>query len=198
VTVPEVEQLASPDPVTTNWVPIWNMGSGNVPTWSYGTTPPASPADGDLWFLPADATNGVIWMFRYRAASASAYKWEFVGGSALKSIVDADEVTSSAVYADLTPQSFTFIRAGEYDFHWGAITYCSTAATSLGMGLTKAGAAQMDQVITVPMANQGLAMSRMRNLSLAAGDVIRIQYKSSAASGHFASRYCYVTPVRVS
>jgi hypothetical protein len=52
---------------------------------TYSTTPPSSPVDGDLWVLPADATNGVMWTFRYRPASPHAYKWEFVGGLALRS-----------------------------------------------------------------------------------------------------------------
>jgi len=46
---------------------------------------PVLPYDGQEIYYIADATNGVIWHLRYRAASASAYKWEFLGGSFLDS-----------------------------------------------------------------------------------------------------------------
>lgn len=42
---------------------------------------PVSPTDGQVIYYEADATNGVIWQLRYRSASASSYKWEYVGGS---------------------------------------------------------------------------------------------------------------------
>ena len=47
------------------------------------TSLPATPADGQEVYYVADAANGVLWHLRYNAASASAYKWEFVGGSPL-------------------------------------------------------------------------------------------------------------------
>ncbi len=47
------------------------------------TWPPLNPVDGQEVYYIADATNGVVWRFRYRAASGSSYKWEFVGGSPL-------------------------------------------------------------------------------------------------------------------
>src|SRR4051812_22380129 len=49
------------------------------------TSLPVSPVDGQEVYYVADATNGVLWHLRYNAASASAYKWEFVGGSPLES-----------------------------------------------------------------------------------------------------------------
>jgi hypothetical protein len=44
------------------------------------TSLPSSPYDGQEIYYVADATAGVIWHLRYNASSASAYKWEFVGG----------------------------------------------------------------------------------------------------------------------
>jgi hypothetical protein len=46
---------------------------------------PVSPVDAQEIYYLADSTNGVIWHLRYRAASASAYKWEWVGGGFLRS-----------------------------------------------------------------------------------------------------------------
>lgn len=40
--------------------------------------------DGSEVTYIADATNGVVWRFKYRATSASAFKWEFVGGNPLR------------------------------------------------------------------------------------------------------------------
>lgn len=45
------------------------------------TSLPSSPYDGQEISYLADAANAVIWRFRYKAASASAYKWEFIGGT---------------------------------------------------------------------------------------------------------------------
>lgn len=45
-----------------------------------GTTLPASPVDGQSYYYIADATNGVVWHMRYRAANTD---WEFVGGPPL-------------------------------------------------------------------------------------------------------------------
>ena len=61
----------------TSAAPVpWPLASGSA---SYGTSPPANPVDGQIWMLPLD--TGVVWQFRYNATSASAYKWEFIGGS---------------------------------------------------------------------------------------------------------------------
>ena len=45
------------------------------------TSMPTTPYEGQEVYYVADATNGVMWRFRYRGASPSPYKWEFVGGS---------------------------------------------------------------------------------------------------------------------
>jgi hypothetical protein len=44
------------------------------------TTLPATPYDGQLANLTVDTVLGVSWQLRYNAASASTFKWEFVGG----------------------------------------------------------------------------------------------------------------------
>jgi hypothetical protein len=49
------------------------------------TALPASPVDGQECDYLADAANGVVWHLKYRAASASAHKWELVGGAELES-----------------------------------------------------------------------------------------------------------------
>jgi hypothetical protein len=58
----------------------------------------------------------VQWELVYRAASASAYKWEFVGGPPLYNGVDTQESTASVAFVALaTPgPSPTVPRAGDY------------------------------------------------------------------------------------
>lgn len=56
---------------------------------------PGSPTDGQEIYLLVDGANGIIWHLRYRAASASAYKWEYLGGVPL---------TAFSVAGDLGPQ----------------------------------------------------------------------------------------------
>jgi hypothetical protein len=52
---------------------------------NYGTTLPAGPVDGQEAILVDSLTNPTYqWRFRYNAGSALAYKWEFIGGTALR------------------------------------------------------------------------------------------------------------------
>lgn len=92
----------------------WRKASGT----SFVTTLPSSPVDGQEIYYQADGTNGVIWHLRYRAASASTYKWELVGGPPLMSQVLGDNfagtITANAWVAIGTDPSITAPLAGEY------------------------------------------------------------------------------------
>jgi hypothetical protein len=61
----------------TAWVPLNAAAPGISGAF------PSTPYDGQEVAVVIDATAGVCWRFKYRAASASAYKWEFVGGPPL-------------------------------------------------------------------------------------------------------------------
>jgi hypothetical protein len=76
---------------------IWNGAAWSAlgGTSTLVTSLPSSPVDGQVIDYVADATNGVVWRFRYRSASASAYKWEFIGGGNLDSYVAAQQSTSA-------------------------------------------------------------------------------------------------------
>src|SRR4051794_40571617 len=82
------------------------------------TALPASPYNGQIVDYLADATNGVVWRLRYRSASASAYKWEFVGGAPLRAYIAAQETVAwNAGYpnpATVGP-TVTVPVAGDYD-----------------------------------------------------------------------------------
>lgn len=86
------------------------------------TSLPTSPDDGqELRFL-ADATNGVIWNLRYRAASASTYKWEFIGGQRLRALNSGAHLnfstTGVGTYAAVTNgPTLAVPLAGDYAFN---------------------------------------------------------------------------------
>lgn len=69
------------EPVAEGAQAIRNLAEAVAP--ALVSTLPASPYDGQEVFYLADAAAGVVWHLCYRAASPSAYKWEFVGGASL-------------------------------------------------------------------------------------------------------------------
>lgn len=77
------------------------------------STLPSNPVDGQEVLYLASDTNGVTWRLRYRAASTSAYKWEFVGGPPLTARSTASEGTIGGLAWHATPV-LTIPRAGEY------------------------------------------------------------------------------------
>ena len=95
------------------------------------TSLPASPVDGSEVYYLADATNGVVWHLRYRAASTSPYKWERIGGAPLWAANYAQALGSPAAigvnYALPGTPSLVIPLAGDYlmDFSissWGKET----------------------------------------------------------------------------
>lgn len=121
------------------------------------TALPGSPYDGQIVHFTADATNGVIWTFRYRAASSSPYKWEFVGGPPLFQEVSAqgslaynaaaNQLTLSGSSTGPTITLPTLPSGGDFDVTITALTFpqvITTGPTSTQMayylGSTQPGA----------------------------------------------------------
>jgi hypothetical protein len=97
------------------------FGAGALTPVTYGTTLPASPADGQEAILVDSLTAPTYqWRFRYNAARATN-KWEFIGGAPASAYVATAEATSSTSYVALaTPgPSITVPRAGIYDVRIG-------------------------------------------------------------------------------
>jgi len=82
----------------------------------YGTTLPASPADGDEYVLVDSTSNPTYqWRFRYNAGSTSSYKWEFIGGSSLVSGPFSAAFTASvSTWWNPTSCVTPNLRAGQY------------------------------------------------------------------------------------
>ena len=167
---------------------------------------PASPVSGQEISYLADATNGVVWRLKYRSASASVYKWEFIGGPPLFAEVTANEATSSTTYVALATAGpvVTLPLAGDYDVAVGAQIISGAAAgavasMSYDIGATaavQADAAELSSTFTGGDRIQGNVMRERRKTGLAAV-ALTAKYRTSAANGTFNSRWMRVTPVRV-
>jgi microcystin-dependent protein len=204
-TVPVYEQAGTPSDTTVGaiWIdtddvaPIY-MGSPLV------TSLPSNPVDGQEVHYLADAANGVIWHLRYRAASTSAYKWEFLGGSPLIHQIDTDEGGTTTAYADFAtvgPQLTTPL-AGDYVAEYGALSY-QTVASVDNYYTPKLGGAATNDVDTALATFTGTSklvvhQRKRRFNALAASTLVKMQFKmSSANAGSFRNRWLTITPVRV-
>lgn len=185
------------------WIPASRSGVQRV------TALPATPADGDEVYYEIDATNGIYWHFRYRAASGSAHKWEFVGGAPLYAEVDTIETTGSAAFMDIATvgPSITVPRAGEYCLAYGAAMFYSSG----GPGLAHMNAApRMGSIAPSDIdslrskASQAEtkldSLSRTRIKTAAAGDVVKLQYRTDGAgvTANFGYRWLSILPIRIS
>lgn len=172
----------------------------------YVTALPSAPYDGQEVHYAADATNGIIWHLRYRSASSSSYKWEYVGGPALSSEVSAGESTTSTTFAALATAgpSVTVPLAGDYVVAIGAKGYMSPADIQEGVmsfDIGGTGAVDADGLsITHPTTSsvKGSTSSRLRTkTAIAASTSLVAKYRTSAGTFYFESRTMYVTPRRV-
>lgn len=181
---------------------VWeDIGSGAAGV-TYGTTPPASPVEGQLWLLPADASKGVMWMLRYRSGSASTYKWEFVGGTPLYlEVLTNDALGSSGTWV-VDTNVLTAPRAGEYRVSFGY--YCAASGAStiycgvLVSGATTPGSATQTGA-TVSQSGVTANGAKLEiPLTLAASDTVHLAYNGSAATNTVGNRHITLRPIRLS
>ena len=106
----------------------WRKASGTA----FVTALPTSPVDGQEVYYQADGTNGVIWHLRYRAASSSANKWEFVGGSALGvTNTNLGALAIGTTPIELTGQRVVLPLAGTYVLSANAAALAATIQHTL-------------------------------------------------------------------
>lgn len=171
------------------------------------TVLPGAPVDGAEVFLLADSANGVLWHLRYRASSASAYKWEYVGGSAMSVEILTNEATASAAYVDLAtagPQVIVPV-AGDYEMSFGAFFWRAwpvAAVSGMALKLGAAVASDNEGIFAATMADaasavQGGSHARTMRRTLTAGLNVRAQYNSSVGTANFGRRFLHVRPARV-
>lgn len=162
---------------------------------------PREPLDGDEIFYLADATNGVTWRFRYRAGSSSTYKWEFIGGSQLRSVVETSESTSSGAYTDLATvgPSVTVPFAGDYDVYTSCELSGTNAAGLMSYSIGSTAAVDADMIISsISNEAQTMSVSRVKRQSgLTASTALVSKYRTSGVAVSFLRRVIGVTPVRI-
>lgn len=181
------------------------VGAFTPPT--YGTTLPASPADGQQAILVDSTTSPTYqWLFRYNNGSSNTDKWEFVGGTSPGATVATSETTASVSYVDLATAgpSVTVPRAGVYEVRFGNDVQNGTASQDNFSTIKIGAAAGSDSNSLRGLANgtggsNVFHTSRTRILTgVAASDVLKMQYRVSGGTGAFVNRWLTVTPVRVS
>lgn len=179
-------------------------GMPRITTSAISGGPPPSPADGDIWIATNVDANGTRWQFQYNAASASAYKWECIGGAATFSEVLTFEQTASLAYIDLATvgPSVAVARAGEYlisvfvDMVNNTVGKGAKAAAKIGAAATSdSDSAAVDAASGV---NSGGSMSTTVRRAVVAGDLVKVQYRVDGGQGSFLYRRLLVQPVRVS
>jgi hypothetical protein len=175
------------------------------PTIPFVSALPGAPTDGQVCAYVADATNGIVWYLQYRAADASAYKWNVLGGGFMYSEVDTLEtiLTTTGAYVDVTtvgPQ-ITVPLAGDYTIQAAALlqnttnTAITIAALKQGAA-TPAGADTMAELVT-PTTGTVLSGRTVRRTSVAASTVFKLQYSTTQGGSSVSRREMLIRPTRV-
>jgi hypothetical protein len=169
------------------------------------TAIPTTGTNGQVIHYLADNTNGVVWALKYRSASASAYKWEYVGGAPLFARVLTVETTASTTYAALTTAgpSIALPLPGDYIVEIGAGSWTGTAATNAYMSYDIGGTAAVDadafRSRQNSAGNTGIAAgSRSERKAALTAVTLTSKYRVDGGTGSWENRWMQVTPVRVS
>lgn len=171
------------------------------------TSLPAAGGDGQLITLQANAAQGINWQFRYRTASASAHKWEFIGGPPLHHEVLAQENTQSYVDWALLSGPYVTLPTGV----GGDFVVDATAAG--WMAAFQGGSNHMEFAVCLNGSAQYAFNLEMPGggityfgthvpITAPDGATIELRYRMNNGSGFntiaVANRSLKVTPVRVS
>lgn len=174
------------------------------------TALPGSPFDGQEVYFLADSANGVFWHLRYRAGSASAYKWEFLGGPEI--LVDGGAVTitttgsNDGTYQVTSPsKAITPPLSGDYMVEIGGVAQESLGssnqsyewAISYAIGATAA--SDTDAAIAgIERNTRDLLIRRKRKTALSNANALTLYAKAEAGNGGPATdMYIMLRPIRV-
>ena len=180
------------------------IGASQLQSAATVTTLPTAPVNGQEVYYVADATNGIVWHLKYRSASASAYKWEFVGGPSLFAEIATNETTASTTYVALATAgpTVTVPLAGDYDVEISLRNLNSGAGLaclrSFSIGATAA--VDADAAVGAPAVGSTdsfCSLRYRRKTALAASTALAAKYRVTGGTGSFITRAMQVTPVRV-
>jgi len=166
------------------------------------TSLPTNPVDGQECYYLADATNGIIFYLRYRAAAPGSYKWEFVGGSPLYAEVLTNESTGSATYTALATAgpAIALPLAGDYIVELGYNgNNMAAQRTYMSYDIGATGAVDADCAMTYGNANASMeaTVARARRKNGLGAVTLTAKYRMSASTGWFQNRWMKAIPVRV-
>lgn len=157
----------------------------------------------------ATSTAGVNWRFKYNAASASSYKWEFIGGPPLAAYVDTDQSTTSTTAANLSTDgpAITVPLAGEYECQAYCLCYGSAAAivqsyffavngTAITGGTVTPIGRASTHATTGAFSQQSIGVNGPVTVTTA-GHIVKMQYATTSGTSNFALRRLILSPKRV-
>lgn len=171
---------------------------------------PASPYDGQVVAFQnaAMAALGIVWRLRYRAASASAYKWEFDGGSDFYQFTDpAAEVVHTESFGTSVAVSgaptFTTPLAGDWKVDvaaYGVFITDGFIERVVGGTATQATSGNVAGVVlgtTAGHVTEGGMTNPGRLLGVASGAVLGVRSLGSIGKVRLYGTTLIVRPIRV-
>ena len=113
----------------------WTLTLNRQTTAGASGTYTVAPSDKDEVYYLADSTNRILLHLRYNSGSASAYKWEYVGGpSVTKETTSVSGNTSLQLTSGVSP---AIPLAGDYDLTLSLNLYADrTTTTAANVGAT--------------------------------------------------------------
>lgn len=180
------------------------------------TALPNPARDGQEVNYLADATNGIVWNLKYRAAEAGTFKWYCIGGNPLSAFVGAQDtiVANALAVAPTNPgPSLVLPRAGDY-YVWVAqqskIVLGATAGawTDLNTAVvrdatTNIGSAMYSYLLTAGIQREGMeAKGPGLLVNQPAGSTYALYYSRAVGVGtntvQVSNRRLTFMPVRIS
>jgi len=168
--------------------------------------PFSSPYDGQEIALIADAGNISLWHLRYNASSASAYKWECLGGQPLLAYSGGSVSNGASLntWTNIVSATLIIPRTGEYSVSFSCVTNHPTAGASnygiMWIGGLPGGVIGPSPIMGFPNAggySGSLAMTGFR-AQLSGGSGLGVAGQSNIANGNWSAVTWQALPLRVS
>lgn len=185
----------------TNWVLV-EHGAPAITVAQFGGPPwTGNQYDSMRVRLIVDATLGLEWHLVHRAASASPWKWEFIGGAALGSEVATLQNTTLTSFADLPSgtvgPTVTVPRGGDYEIAFGVYSYNANTGVGNIMAPQFGAAGALDADGIIGQGQTPTSASRQYRKTLATNDAVTLKYRVGGGTGSFGNRWLRVTPYRI-
>lgn len=166
-----------------------------------------SVPNGTVIHYLVSATSGVMWRLRYRSTSASANKWEFLGGGVMLSTDGTLRNLSSGTYNPPTSDGLTRLTiplTGQYLVRWGARHQdldgysMGTAARYNGLGADSSW--ELNTNMAISSTGYNLVVSTERELTLNAGTDFWLEHwtaNPTPSRSRVLARFMTIQPRRV-